>query len=137
MLRARLHFVVEELPEHLDREVPVFHPAHVGEELVRQDRDVGVLEAGRREDVDDLVAHDGLRDDLADGVIDVARALPVPRLRLGDRRAYGLEEADVIANADRLVVWHCERKRLRELGDDLVQPLLAALLGEHVLLRRG
>jgi hypothetical protein len=34
-------------------------------------------------------------------------------------------------------VRHGERERLRQLGDDLEQPLLAVLLGEHVLLRSG
>lgn len=75
--------------------------------------------ARRSEDVDDLLARDRLRDDLPNDVVDVAQAFPVADLRLGDGRAHGLEEADIIPDADRLVVRHGERERFGELGDDL------------------
>jgi hypothetical protein len=39
---------------------------HLGQELIREDGDVGLLEPSRREQVDDLVGGDGPGDDLAD-----------------------------------------------------------------------
>jgi hypothetical protein len=62
------------LRSSLDGQVPVRHPAHLGQELVGQDRDVGLLQAGGREDVDHLVRGHRLRHDLPDGVVQVLRA---------------------------------------------------------------
>ena len=46
---------VEQLPQQLDGQVPLRQAAHLGQELVGQDRDVRLLQPGRGEDVDDLV----------------------------------------------------------------------------------
>jgi len=58
----------EQLLEQLDGEVPLWHPANLGEELIGQDRDVGPLQASGGEDVDDLVGRHSPRDNLADCV---------------------------------------------------------------------
>ena len=78
----------------------------------------------------------GLGDDLPDGVVELLVGLALARRALGQHGAHRLEEADVVADAQRLVVRHGERERLRELGDGLQEPLLAVLLREDVLLRR-
>ena len=89
----------QQLPQQLDGQVPLRHAAHLGEELVGEDRDVRLLQAGRGEDVDDLVGGDGPRDDLADGVVELVVGLRAsPGARLGEHRAHGLEEADVVAD---------------------------------------
>ncbi len=56
---------------------------------------------------------------------------------LGQHRAHGLEEAHVVADAQRLLVRHRQGERLRQVGDGAQQPRLAVLLGQDVLLRRG
>ena len=43
--------------------------------------------------------------------------LPLAGRALGQDRAHGLEEADIVANAQGLVVRHGQRKRLRQFGD--------------------
>jgi hypothetical protein len=48
-------FTTQKFAEELHREVFLWHPAHFGEELLREDRDVGLLESGGGKDVDDLV----------------------------------------------------------------------------------
>ena len=60
-----------------------------------------------------------------------------PGVALREHRAHRLEEPHVVANAQRLLVRHRERERLRQLGDGAQQPVLAVLLREDVLLRRG
>ena len=50
----------------------MFEAAHLGEELIGQDADVRLLQPGGGEDVDDLAfGGDRLRDELADGVVEV------------------------------------------------------------------
>jgi hypothetical protein len=65
------------------RQVALRQPAHLGEKLVGEDRDVGLLQAGRGEDVDHLVGGHGPGDDLADGVVQVVRRPAARRPRLG------------------------------------------------------
>jgi hypothetical protein len=72
VLGPRFDLVVEQLAKQFDREVLVLHPAHVGEELIREDGDVRVLQAGGREDADHLIGDDGLRNDLPDRMVEVA-----------------------------------------------------------------
>ena len=55
---------------------------------------------------------------------------------LGQHRAHRLEEADVVADAQRLRVRHRQGEGLRQLGDGAQQSRLAVLLGQDVLLRR-
>jgi hypothetical protein len=71
---------------------------------------------------------------LPDRVIQITRRLALAVPRFGDGRPHRLEEADVVANAERLVVRHGQRERHRELGDRLEQACFAVFLGEHVLL---
>jgi len=56
--RTRLDLARWQLPQELHREVPLGHPADLGEELVREDRDVGPLQPCRGEDIDHLVRGD-------------------------------------------------------------------------------
>ena len=53
-LRSQLDFLVEQLLQQLDGEVPVRQAAHFRQKLVRQNRDVRLLQASRGEDVHDL-----------------------------------------------------------------------------------
>ncbi len=70
-LRSHFDFVAQQLREQLGGDVLVFQSAHLGEEAVGEDADVGLLEPGRAEDVDDLAfGHDCFRDELPDGVIE-------------------------------------------------------------------
>jgi hypothetical protein len=74
-----LDLALQQLLQQLDGEVALRHAAHLGQELVGEDRDVGLLEAGGGEDVDDLVGHHRLGDDLADGVVQLFVGLRVRR----------------------------------------------------------
>ncbi len=74
--------------------------AHLGEELVGEDRDVGLLEAGGGEDVDDLVGRRrpwrrsaGWRGRAP------RRSAAAPASVFSERGAHRLEEADVVADA--------------------------------------
>jgi hypothetical protein len=58
-----------------------------------------------------------------------------PGVALGQHRAHGLEEADVVADAHGLLVRHRQREGLRQFGDRAQQPCLAVLLRQDVLLR--
>lgn len=73
---------------------------------------------------------------VTDGVVELLIGLALTWLALCDGRADGLEERDVVANPQRVLVWHCQRKRLREFCHGPQQPLLAIFLGQDVLLRR-
>jgi hypothetical protein len=101
-----------------------------------EDRDVGLLQPGRGEDVDHLVRDDRPRHDLADRVVELLIGPPVAGRALGQDGAHRLEEADVVADLERRLVRDRERERLRELRDGTEEPRLAVLLGEDVLLRR-
>jgi hypothetical protein len=96
---------------------------------------VGLLEAGGGEDVDHLVGHHRLGDDLPDGMVEVLVALALAARPLGQYRAHGLEEAHVVADGERRLVRHGERERLRQLTHRMQQPVLAVLLRQDVLLR--
>ena len=96
--------------------------AHLGQELVRKDGDVGLLQARRGEDVDDLIGDDGRGDDLADGVIEFLGVALLAGRGLGKHGPHGLEEGHVIADRDRLVVRDGEGEGLRKLRDRFEQP---------------
>jgi hypothetical protein len=51
-LRRARQFALAAASQQLDREVALRHAAHLGQELVGEDRDVGLLQPGRGEDVD-------------------------------------------------------------------------------------
>ena len=53
---------LQQLLKQLDSEVALRHAADLGQELVREDRDVRPLEARGGENVQHLIRHDGLRD---------------------------------------------------------------------------
>ena len=142
---ARLHQVlppadgelaVEQLLQELDREVALRHAVHLGQELVRQDRDVRLLEAGGGEDVDHALRRDGTRDDLAHGVVQL-----LVRPRFGGRAfastdCTAWEERHIVADTHRVVMRHREREGAGEVAHDLYATVLAVLLREYVFLRR-
>lgn len=134
---ALLDFAFEQLLQQLDGEVALRHVAHFGQEFVREDRDVRLLEAGRGEDVHHLVGDDRPRDDLADGEVQLLVRLGLPGRGFREHRAHGLEKGDVVGDAFRLFVRHRQREGLRQLGDGAQQPRLAVLLRQDVLLRGG
>ena len=100
------------------------HAAHVGEELLREDRDVGLVEAGRREDVDDAFGCDRARDDLAHGVLHLLIGAHLARGALGERRAHRLEERDIVSDACRLLVRDGKGERQLQLAHDADEALL-------------
>src|SRR5690606_11506027 len=112
------------------------HATYFGQELVREDRDVGLLQARRGEDVHDPFRRDGPRDDLPDRVIEFFLGPGLAGSTLGQHRLYRLEEGHVVADAQRLLVRDSQREGLRELTDRADAAVLAVLLRENVLLRR-
>ena len=94
--------------------------SHLGEELVREDRDVGLLQPGGGEDVDHLLGRHGLGDDLPDGVVEVLvgrcrRRRPL--LTSAARTAWKKPTSSRMR--DRLVVRDGQGERLGQLGDGL------------------
>ncbi len=77
----------EQLPQQVDREVPPLQAPHFSQKLARKDRDFGLVETRRLEDVDDTLGSDGPRDDLADGMVQLlpGRVSPLARLPSTDR----------------------------------------------------
>ena len=69
-------------------------------------------------------------------MIQLLVGLPLAGRGLGQDRAHGLEEADVVADAQRFLMGHREREGLGQRRDGAQQPVLAVLLREDVLLRR-
>ena len=55
------------------------HALDLGEELLGEDGDVGLVEAGRLEDVDDALGCDGAGDDLTHRVVQLLVALDLAR----------------------------------------------------------
>src|SRR5690606_35370083 len=89
--------VVEQLVKQFDRKVLLRQIFDFGEEVLRKDRDVWLLQAGSLEYVDHPVGHKRLRDDLADRGLDVDSCTTSG----GDggleyRRLDDLEERDLI-----------------------------------------
>jgi len=64
------------------------------------------------EDVDDLVGNERLRDDLADRVVEQLGRFAVVRDVLDQRCADGLEKADGVTDAKRLIMRHRQREGL-------------------------
>jgi hypothetical protein len=91
------------------------HAEDVGQEFVREDRDVWLLEAGRRKDVHHLIGNDRPGDDLADGEVQRVVGLAIARRALREHRAHRLEEAHVVADVQRLFMRHRQREGLRQL----------------------
>ena len=91
----------------------------------------------RREDVDDALGRDGAGDDLTHRVVQFLIGTHLAGGALGQRRANGLEERHVVANAGRLLVRDSEGERLLQLAHDADEALLAVLLRQDVLLGYG
>ena len=58
---------LQQLLQQFDRQVPLRHATHLGQEVVGKNRDVRLLEASGGENVKHLARNDGPRDDLPDG----------------------------------------------------------------------
>lgn len=137
MRRRALISPPEQLLEELNGQVLLRHALHLGQELVRENRDVGLLEPGGREDVHDAFGGDRAGDDLAHGVIEVLFGPRVAWRTLGEHRLHRLEEGHVVTDAQSLFVRHRQGKRLRQLAHGAHESFLAVLLFEDVLLSGG
>ena len=140
---ARLHHVLsssdgelalQQLLQQLDREVALRHPAHLGEELVGQHRNVRLVESGGGEDVQHALGCHGPRDDLAHGVVQRLVGPRVAVRALDELGADRLEEPHVVADAPRLLVGYGQGEGLGQLTHAIQAALLAVLLGQDVLL---
>src|SRR5205807_5939454 len=106
------------------------------QELIRDDRDVWLLEASGPIDVNDLIRGDRPSDDLPDSIVQFIIGLAVSSLALRDVRTNSLEEADVILNVERILVRDSQRKRLRQFRDRVQEARLAVLQAIDVVLCR-
>jgi hypothetical protein len=107
--------------------------AHLGEELLGDDADVGLLEAGGGEDVHDAARDDRLRDDLPNGVLDVDLGAAAGRQRRPhDGRLHGLEEGHLARDLGGLGGRGRERERLRQLRLGRHEPVAAVVEAEDV-----
>ena len=137
-LGAHLEFVFEQLFQQLGGDVLVLEAAHFGKELVAQDADVRLGQAGGGEDVDDLaLGGDGLAHELADSGVDLLRRLPVGAALLVQRRLQGLEKGNVFADFRRDIAGGAEGKGAGKFGLHLHPALLAVFRFEDVLLAGG
>jgi len=136
-MKVSKNFIIQELAQKLDRQIPLRQMANLCKELIREDRDVRLLQASSGEDVHDLVGDDCSRDDLPDGEVQFFVCLALTGHALGQHGPHGLEEAHVVPDAQCLVVGHGERKSLGELSDRAQESRLAILVLEDVLLRGG
>ena len=82
------------------------------EELIGEDREIGLLEAGGGEDVDDAFGRDGTRDDLANGMVEILLGPGIARGAFGEDGLDGLEERDVVADSERLFMGDGQRECL-------------------------
>ena len=90
-LEARLDFVLQQALEQLDRQVALLHVAHVLQEFLGQDADVGAVQAGSPEDIDHLGADHRFADDLPERVLLLLVAELLARgAELGQSRLHGL-----------------------------------------------
>ena len=88
------------------------------------------------EDVDHAFRRNGARDDLADGLIQLLVWSRRSGRALDQHRLHRLEERDVVADANRVLMRHRERKGTGEVAHRLNAAVLAVLLREDVFLRR-
>src|SRR4029434_1725546 len=105
---ADLDLPLQELFEQLHCQVTVRETLDLGQELVAENRDVGLLEPRGRKDVDDLLARGNrLRHELPDRLIEILGTLAVADL-LEERHPDRLKEGHIIPDADRLGVGWAE-----------------------------
>ena len=135
---ADLEFVLEQLLQQLGGDVLVLEAAHFGEELVAQDADVRLGQAGGGENVDDLAfGGDGLAHELPDGCVDLLGRFAVDAALLVQRGLQGLEKGNVVADRRRFIAGGTESKGAGKLRHHLHPALLAVCLCEDVLLSGG
>jgi hypothetical protein len=108
---AALDLALQELPQQLHGQVLLRHPPHLGQELLGEDRDLGLLQARGREEVHHALGRDGAGDDLADGVVEIFFGSLLARGPLAERRPRRLEEGHVVADGERPFVRHRQRER--------------------------
>ena len=108
--------------------------AHVFKELVRQHADVRALEAGRRKDVDDFVAHHGPADDLPERVLLLLVVqLLVGAAVLGQRSLHRLQEREFVPVNQGLVQGAAQRKRLAGGQHRVGEALFPVVEAEHMV----
>ena len=129
-------FPGQQFAQQLHGEMAPRHPAHLGEKLVRQDRNVGLLQSRRREDIDHPVRRHGARHDPAQGAVQFLFGPLLARRPLGEAGRYGLEERHVVADGERVLMRRGKRKRPDQFARRARQALLSVRQGEDVFLRR-
>ena len=112
------------------------HSADLGQEVLRQHRDIRLFKASGGEDVHHALGGDRLRDDLAHGEVEFFLGARLARRFLGQGRPDRLEEPNVVADSLCLLVRHGQREGERKLPYRVQAALLAVLLGQDVLLGR-
>ena len=132
-----VHLALQQPSQCLDGQVALEQAPHFGQELLRQHRDVGLVQAGRCEDVEHALRGDGPGDDLADGVVEVLFEAGLAGGGLRQRRGHRLEEGHVVPDGHSGRIGHGQRERLGQLAHRGCAPILAVFLGQDVLERRG
>ena len=127
----------EEFLQEFYSEVAVRHVADLGQEVVGQDGNVGFVETGGGEYVDDAFGYHGLGDDLANGKVQFLVRKGFGGGFFGERGAHGLEKGDVVADARCFGVGHGEGEGLGQLAHGVEAAFLAVLLCKDILLGGG
>src|SRR5439155_26995321 len=112
LFRAGFDFTRKQFPEELNGQVSLRKTADLGQELIREDRDVGFLETCGGKDVYYLPRNDSFRDDLTDCVIEFFIGLPLSRPAFRKDGADCLEERHIITNPQRFFVGAQQEQRL-------------------------
>ena len=124
---------MQQLLQQLHRQVALGHSLHFGQELFGQDGNVGLLQAGRGEDVDHTLRGHSAGDDLAHRQVQVLFGTRFCLGPLGKGGSHLLEEPDVVTDAECLFVWDCQGEGLGQFPYRLQAAVLPIFLGKDVL----
>ena len=116
------------------RQIALGHPLHFGQELFGQDGNVGLLQAGRGEDVHHTLRGHSAGDDLAHRQVEVLFGTRFSLRPLGKGGSHLLEEPDVVTYPERLFVGNGQSKGLGKFAYRLQAAVLPIFLGKNVLL---
>ena len=124
--------------KQLGGHILVLEDAHFCKELIAEDRNVGLGQAGSGEHIDHL-SFSGYRlaHQLADGGIDLFRCLAGAGSLFGESGLERLKETHIVADLGSFITGGTEGEGAREFGHHLQPALLAVLLLEDVLLTGG
>ena len=104
---ARGDFALQQLLQQFDGQVALRYAPDLGQEVVGQDRHVGLVQAGRGENIGHARGRDRARDDLPHGAVQFRCRSGRARRAFRQHRAHRLEEPHVVADAQRVRVRHC------------------------------